>query len=58
MRSAIWENAASPRSTAFWSASISAASLIARSCEISGLGWRGYIAALDGLVGILKEKQP
>ena len=26
--------------------------------QISGLGWRGYIAALDGLVGILKEQQP
>ena len=26
--------------------------------QISGLGWRGYIAALDSLVGILKEKNP
>ena len=25
--------------------------------QISGLGWRGYIAALDSLVGILKEKK-
>ena len=25
--------------------------------QISGLGWRGYIAALDALVGILKDKQ-
>ena len=24
--------------------------------QISGLGWRGYVAALDSLVGILKEK--
>jgi len=26
--------------------------------QISGLGWRGYIAALDSLVGILGEKKP
>jgi 3-dehydroquinate dehydratase-2 len=25
--------------------------------QVAGLGWRGYIAALDALVGILKEKQ-
>jgi 3-dehydroquinate dehydratase-2 len=25
--------------------------------QISGLGWRGYIAALDSLVGILNEKK-
>ena len=25
--------------------------------QIAGLGWRGYIAALDALVGILNEKQ-
>ncbi len=25
--------------------------------QITGLGWRGYIAALDALVGILKEKK-
>lgn len=25
--------------------------------QISGLGWRGYIAALDALTGILKERQ-
>ncbi len=25
--------------------------------QITGLGWRGYIAALDALVGILKDKQ-
>jgi 3-dehydroquinate dehydratase-2 len=25
--------------------------------QISGLGWRGYIAALDALVGILSEKK-
>ena len=24
--------------------------------QISGLGWRGYLAALDALVGMLKEK--
>ena len=24
--------------------------------QITGLGWRGYIAALDALVGILKDK--
>lgn len=24
--------------------------------QISGLGWRGYIAALDALVGMLKER--
>lgn len=24
--------------------------------QISGLGWRGYLAALDALVGILEEK--
>jgi 3-dehydroquinate dehydratase-2 len=24
--------------------------------QVSGLGWRGYIAALDSLVGILKER--
>jgi len=24
--------------------------------QVSGLGWRGYIAALDALVGILREK--
>ena len=24
--------------------------------QISGLGWRGYIAALDSLVGMLKER--
>ncbi len=24
--------------------------------QISGLGWRGYIAALDSLVGLLKDK--
>lgn len=24
--------------------------------QISGLGWRGYIAALDALVGILRER--
>lgn len=26
--------------------------------QIAGLGWRGYIEALDALVGILKEKKP
>ncbi len=26
--------------------------------QISGLGWRGYIAALDSLVGILKDQKP
>ena len=25
--------------------------------QVAGLGWRGYIAALDSLVGILKERQ-
>lgn len=25
--------------------------------QISGLGWRGYIAALDALTGILKERE-
>jgi 3-dehydroquinate dehydratase-2 len=25
--------------------------------QITGLGWRGYIAALDALVGILKDRQ-
>jgi 3-dehydroquinate dehydratase-2 len=25
--------------------------------QIAGLGWRGYIAALDSLVGILKERK-
>jgi 3-dehydroquinate dehydratase-2 len=24
--------------------------------QVSGLGWRGYLAALDSLVGILKER--
>jgi 3-dehydroquinate dehydratase-2 len=24
--------------------------------QVAGLGWRGYIAALDGLVGILKDR--
>ena len=26
--------------------------------QVSGLGWRGYIAALDSLVGILKDRSP
>ena len=26
--------------------------------QISGLGWRGYIAAIDSLVGMLKEDGP
>ena len=26
--------------------------------QISGLGWRGYIAALETLVGVLKESDP
>ena len=25
--------------------------------QVAGLGWRGYIGALDSLVGILKERQ-
>jgi 3-dehydroquinate dehydratase-2 len=25
--------------------------------QVAGLGWRGYIAALDALVGILKERK-
>ena len=25
--------------------------------QVAGLGWRGYIAALDSLVGILRERQ-
>ena len=25
--------------------------------QVAGLGWRGYIAALDGLVGILQERK-
>ncbi len=25
--------------------------------QVAGLGWRGYIAALDSLVGILQERQ-
>lgn len=25
--------------------------------QVSGLGWRGYLAALDSLVGLLKEKR-
>ena len=25
--------------------------------QITGLGWRGYISALDALVGIIKDRQ-
>jgi len=25
--------------------------------QVTGLGWRGYVVALDGLVGILKERE-
>ena len=26
--------------------------------QVSGLGWRSYLAALDGLVGLLREETP
>jgi 3-dehydroquinate dehydratase-2 len=26
--------------------------------QVSGLGWRGYVAALESLIGILKERKP